>query len=377
MECPRLKEGNAMFGRRRLVCGRSSGGIDLGSDAQVHRYFVLRFLLVCTMPICVLQSQGQTQPNPSASASPGKACDGITPAPAGGFHTGEQAFPSEAERDGQASRTEADGAADRLRLSVKSDSGTDAAEAARLLCKREKPSPPCQASDVVPCRVPKAPVQVSENDPEPLPPQAAIAPSSPDTNPRQAVTAESPAVTAPSVVQFSDGKLTIRASGQEFAAVLAAVSAATGVKTDIPPGAGSDPVFMSIGPAPVREVLTALLTGSRYNYILLGSRSDGRQVTRVIVSLQPPSDKPPVAVAGGPPHPAAADPDDNLPEINVSGVPLQPSVIQASVPKVDVQQLAAREGKTTGEVLDELQKKQLEVLDTQSTSPDPISTPPQ
>jgi hypothetical protein len=53
-------------------------------------------------------------------------------------------------------------------------------------------------------------------------------------------------------------------------------------------------------------------------------------------------------------------------------VPTQPSVLPSSVPTgINVQKLASESGKTPGQILDELQKHQQQMLDDQAASQSP------
>src|SRR5262249_37400104 len=49
-------------------------------------------------------------------------------------------------------------------------------------------------------------------------------------------------------------------------------------------GAEKDKVVIKAGPGPTREVISALLNGSRFNFILVGSPQDENNVQRVILT---------------------------------------------------------------------------------------------
>jgi hypothetical protein len=66
--------------------------------------------------------------------------------------------------------------------------------------------------------------------------------------------------------------LGIVAENSTLADVLSAVRQKTGTSIDAPPSAANERVVISIGPAPANSVLTALLNGSRFDYIILGSQ---------------------------------------------------------------------------------------------------------
>jgi hypothetical protein len=81
--------------------------------------------------------------------------------------------------------------------------------------------------------------------------------------------------TGPIVVTYDAGELTIQAFNAPLADVLRAVTNHIGVLIAIPPGA-DEPVIGVFGPGSPRSVLAALLNGSRFNYVMTGSSSDGR-----------------------------------------------------------------------------------------------------
>jgi hypothetical protein len=102
----------------------------------------------------------------------------------------------------------------------------------------------------------------------------------------------------PPQVSFQGGQLTISAQNSTLGDILKAVRAQTGATIDLP-GTAPERVVGQFGPAPAREVLTSLLNGSHFNYLLLGSSTDPGALDRVILmaksgapaesSPQPPS----------------------------------------------------------------------------------------
>ena len=87
----------------------------------------------------------------------------------------------------------------------------------------------------------------------------------------------------PPKVTYSDGQLTIIAENSSLADILSAVRSQTGVVIDLPPGSGSDRVASRMGPGPARDVLAALLNGSRFDYIMTGSPSNPAGVEHIIL----------------------------------------------------------------------------------------------
>ncbi len=87
--------------------------------------------------------------------------------------------------------------------------------------------------------------------------------------------------TAPQV-SFKSGELTIVARNSSLGVILQAVETQTGASIDMP-GTPSDRVVGQFGPGPAREVLAALLNGSHFNYVLLGSPQNPNVLQRVVL----------------------------------------------------------------------------------------------
>jgi hypothetical protein len=116
----------------------------------------------------------------------------------------------------------------------------------------------------------------------------------------------------PANVAFQNGLLTIAAENSTLADVLAQVRAKTGASIDIPPSAGAQRVVIHAGPLPPREALLALLTGSGFDYVIVGSDQDPESVQRVILTPHQAGARaanvtplPPTQ----PPRPSTGDPD--------------------------------------------------------------------
>lgn len=149
------------------------------------------------------------------------------------------------------------------------------------------------------------PVTVTDDKAAPAPPPPTLA--------------EQPA-TAPQV-SFHGGQLTISAQNSTLGDILKAVRTQTGATIDLP-GTASDRVIGHFGPGPARDVMTELLNGSHFNYVLLGSSSDPNALDRVILmaksggsveSTPPPAEQAtaynqnfprPTAPMAAPPQPA-------------------------------------------------------------------------
>jgi hypothetical protein len=88
-------------------------------------------------------------------------------------------------------------------------------------------------------------------------------------------------------VTYRDGQLTIDVRNATLAEVLKVVGEKTGATIDIPPGSGLDPIVEHAGPGTPNDVLTQLLNGSHFNFILVNSPQQPQQLARVLLSVQP------------------------------------------------------------------------------------------
>jgi hypothetical protein len=120
-----------------------------------------------------------------------------------------------------------------------------------------------------------------------LPPQVPVAPPPP-------VSAAPPKKPDPKVeVEFQNGKLSIRTDKATLAEVLYEVQRRTGADIPIPAGAELEEVVANLGPAPARQVLAALLNGSRFNFIMVGSDEDPAKLKSVLLTLRGEGASPP------------------------------------------------------------------------------------
>jgi hypothetical protein len=98
-------------------------------------------------------------------------------------------------------------------------------------------------------------------------------------------TTAAPPPKPPVDVTFQNGLLRIYTERATLAQVLFEVQRQTGAEIAIPAGAESEEIAVELGPAPAREVLAALLNGSRYNFIFIGN-SRGRNLQKAILSVR-------------------------------------------------------------------------------------------
>jgi hypothetical protein len=87
----------------------------------------------------------------------------------------------------------------------------------------------------------------------------------------------------PPKVTFSNGLLTIVAENSTLGDILRAVRVQTKAVIEVPPNA-TERVATRIGPGTVSDVLTSLLNGSHFNYVMLGSPTHPGMVDRLILT---------------------------------------------------------------------------------------------
>lgn len=102
-------------------------------------------------------------------------------------------------------------------------------------------------------------------------------------------------------ITFQDGRLRLVSNKASLAEVLNEVRAQLNADIVVPAGAEQEIVAVALGPSTPRDVLSRLLDGSRYNFIIVGTDADANQVERVVLS--PKTNLAESAIA--PPPPAA------------------------------------------------------------------------
>lgn len=165
-------------------------------------------------------------------------------------------------------------------------------------------------------------------------------------------------------VEFRNHLLRIDAENATLRDTLKAVSARTGAEIQFPAGALEDRIFAHSGPASPREVVSHLLKGVPFNYVILSSASDPSGITRLILSRASADRESAGSEAPFPPAPDAAatlgygasfgvDPD-----AHAEPVANEASGTSASTP---VANWVHTDGpKLSGEYLDQMQKMQIQ-----------------
>jgi hypothetical protein len=85
---------------------------------------------------------------------------------------------------------------------------------------------------------------------------------------------------------YQQKRLSIRANGCTLDEVLNAVRVITGISLDIPVSAKRELIFARLGPDRVVLVLTSLLRGIRFNYLIAGSDEDPSSIRLVMSEIR-------------------------------------------------------------------------------------------
>lgn len=159
----------------------------------------------------------------------------------------------------------------------------------------------------------------------------------------------------PAKVSYQNGLLTIQAPNSTLGDIFNGIRSRAGIQFEGGQGAG-DRVALTIGPAPADEVLRALLTGSRFDYVILGDPSNPDLVQRVILTPRTGGSANAVTASIPPqarPQQGSEEDDEDQPpaETVQPPPPVQPPPIQAP-------QQAGDSPKTTQQLLEELKQMQ-------------------
>lgn len=189
----------------------------------------------------------------------------------------------------------------------------------------------------------------------PVPPPIPAPPPPPPT------LQQMPAV--PPKVSFSGGMLTIVAENSTLSDILRAVKTQTGAAVEIPPNA-TERVVTHLGPGAPRDVLSSLLNGSHFNYVMLGSPTNPAKVDRVILTSKsgslPSGGSAPAVPAQNNPAPVPVDEADPQPSVDISEQPTEDGPENAGSQEDQPQQPPNGQSqvKTPEQLLRELQQQQ-------------------
>jgi hypothetical protein len=185
----------------------------------------------------------------------------------------------------------------------------------------------------------------------------------------------------PPVVTYRDGLLTVQALNSNLGSVVKAIRSKTGIEFE---GAEniSEPVAISLGPAPAGDVLAAIFSGSKYDFVALGRPDSPSIVQRVILTVKNKPGAPAEAQAQPRPAQQGEGDDEEVPEEQQNGgdpqdTPVQPPQIPQQQPPQTENQ-PQQQPKSPEQLLQELQQMQNQKAppDPQNPSTAPRKMPP-
>ena len=180
------------------------------------------------------------------------------------------------------------------------------------------------------------------------------------------------------VLFYVNGDISVEGRGERLSRILETIGGLAGIEMEVPDGSAQERIFDDIAAAPLRDVLRRLLDGNTLNYVIVDSADRPERIRKLIIEAKGGAAEADgaeiTAAADNAGQPAEAyDAASQTPDLPVSG--LQPALNPANaIPtNINIQQAAAASGKTPGQILDELQKKQIQQLDDQviPTQPQP------
>ena len=178
----------------------------------------------------------------------------------------------------------------------------------------------------------------------------------------------------PPKVSFSGGMLTIVAENSTLSDILRAVKTQTGAAVEIPPNA-TERVVTHLGPGAPRDVLSSLLNGSHFNYVMLGSPTNPAKVDRVILTSKSGS----MPAGGSAPvrrseqsAPVPVDEADPQPSVDISEQPTEDGPENTASQEDQPQQPpnGQPQVKTPEQMLRELQQQQQQQQTASREPPD-------
>ena len=178
----------------------------------------------------------------------------------------------------------------------------------------------------------------------------------------------------PPQVRYSRGQLTIMAENSTLSDILRAVRTQTGAAIEVPPNA-TERVVAHLGPGPARDVLAALLNGTHFNYVMLGSPVHPDSVERLILTSKSGGEP-----DAAPPVPAAQNnnqfqvDEQGVQGVDISEQPVDDPADNSASAETPQPQPNAQQVKTPEQLLRELQLQQQQ---QQQQQPPPGGPPPQ
>ena len=181
----------------------------------------------------------------------------------------------------------------------------------------------------------------------------------------------------PPQVRYSRGQLTIVAENSTLSDILRAVRTQTGAVVEVPPNA-TERVVTHLGPGPARDILAALLNGTHFNYVMLGSPAHPDSVERLILTSKSGGTAAPgLAAAPAEGNNEVQMDDPGTPGTDISEQPVEDPSENAANEETSQPPAGQQQVKTPEQLLRELQQQQALQQQQQQQQPPPAAAPPQ
>jgi len=174
------------------------------------------------------------------------------------------------------------------------------------------------------------------------------------------------------VVTYRDGLLSVQAMNSNLSSVVTAIRNKTGIEFEGAEGI-SERVAIALGPAPEGDVLAAIFSGSRYDFLAVGRPDNPDIVQKVILTVK---NKPGAAGAEAQAQqqpPANQGEEEEVPDEQVNAGETQDTPVQPPVPQPPPQAETPQnqQPKTPEKLLQELQQMRQQ----KGSPPDPTNNP--
>lgn len=175
------------------------------------------------------------------------------------------------------------------------------------------------------------------------------------------------------VVTYRDGLLSVQALNSNLSSVVTAIRNKTGIEFEGAEGI-SERVAIALGPAPESDVLAAIFSGSRYDFLAVGRPDNPDIVQKVILTVKNKPGATGEAQAQQQQPPANQGEEEETPDEQVNAgdpqdTPAQPVPVPQQPPQAETPQ--NQQPKTPEQLLQELQQMRQQ----KGSPPDPTNNP--
>jgi hypothetical protein len=88
------------------------------------------------------------------------------------------------------------------------------------------------------------------------------------------------------VISWDGNRLTIDAENSSLSDILLGIRSRTGASIEMPASTNRERIAVHLGPAPIREVISSLLYGTNFNYVIQSAEEDDGALGKVILTAR-------------------------------------------------------------------------------------------